>query len=547
MLYTIEMGKIYAHQKIWKCPKCHQTFYSEKLKTQVATGSNVSYAVLVVIGKALFCRYLSITEVQKELIEKYNIKLSKSEISYLGRRFIIYLAIVHKQSQSKIKELLNLQGGYILHIDGTIEGDSPHLMTALDGIAEIVLGNIKLRSENKEDIIPFLKNIKASYGNPLATVSDLSRTILGALEEVFPKTFIFICHFHFLRVIGKDLFEKEYSELRQAIQKKKIRINLKNQAHYLGEKINQNPELKNKLTNNFKPGNKKHFTDHDELLTYSLIMWIQDANEDLNGYGYPFDRKYLNIYQRLEKVKMIIINCQNNNKSGRTLNKLLKTINTLLEDENIQISVTTLLEKKETFEKLRSALRIADPNNCQGLNDNGSSSEMKTIKKAVTKFKKSKRLNALAKQDKSYQKIINQLNKYDAKLFADPITIKMSKGEKIIYPQRTNNIMEQFFRHLKHGYRKQNGNRNLTKTLKSMLQDTPLINNINNSKYLKIILNGKDTLAKRFAEVDINLVHLESKQQKEDPHHIKPVLKKLIRKKEFKNILLFMAQKKMAA
>jgi hypothetical protein len=34
-----------------------------------------------------------------------------------------------------------LRGGYILHLDGTCEGDSPHLMSALDSISDIVIDN----------------------------------------------------------------------------------------------------------------------------------------------------------------------------------------------------------------------------------------------------------------------------------------------------------------------------------------------------------------------------------------------------------------------
>ena len=48
----------------------------------------------------------------------------------------------------------------ILHLDGTCEGGSPHLISAIDGITEIVLENIKLPSENAADLIPFLEEIK---------------------------------------------------------------------------------------------------------------------------------------------------------------------------------------------------------------------------------------------------------------------------------------------------------------------------------------------------------------------------------------------------
>jgi len=45
---------------------------------------------------------------------------------------------------------MELRGGYILHLDGTCEADSPHLFSGLDGIAELVLDNVKLPSERAD-------------------------------------------------------------------------------------------------------------------------------------------------------------------------------------------------------------------------------------------------------------------------------------------------------------------------------------------------------------------------------------------------------------
>ena len=45
---------------------------------------------------------------------------------------------------------------------------------------------MKINSEKKDKIIPFLKDIKARYGIPLAVVSDMGKGLLMAIEEVFP-------------------------------------------------------------------------------------------------------------------------------------------------------------------------------------------------------------------------------------------------------------------------------------------------------------------------------------------------------------------------
>ncbi|MCK5570884.1 MAG: hypothetical protein KAJ15_14275, partial [Spirochaetes bacterium] len=92
-------------------------------------------------------------------------------------------------------------------------------------------------------------------------------------------------------------------------------------------------------------------------------------------------------------------------------------------------------------------------------------------------------------------------------LFRDPIVVEAKAGKIIIQPQRTNNILEQFFRTLMRTYRKKNGFQAMERALKAMLKDTPLVMNLRNKDFMKIFLNGKRDLAQRFADVDAEIVH----------------------------------------
>ena len=78
---------------------------------------------------------------------------------------------------------MRAQGGYILHLDGTGEGGGPMLMSSLDSLSEIVLGNVKVPSEKTEQIIPFLEEIKRRYGVPVAAVHDMGRGHPGGSPE----------------------------------------------------------------------------------------------------------------------------------------------------------------------------------------------------------------------------------------------------------------------------------------------------------------------------------------------------------------------------
>jgi hypothetical protein len=466
---------------------------------------------LVDVGLALFVECKNEKQIQADLKSR-NILISIRQVGYLAKKFIVYLALSHKESRSKIKDLLSLRGGYILHLDGTCEGDSPHLMSALDEIAQIVLDNIKIPSEKADKIIPFLRRIKDCYGIPFALVHDMGPGILSAVKKVFPGISDYICHYHFLRDIGKDLFGIEYARIRSELSKYSIRPSLGKIVKSLEEKIETQPELSKSLDCYLKEEGKTANV-LPRVLAYILSKWILDANSELNGYGFPFDRSHLVFYKRLKTARSIVENLSTKKKKDGYIIKLNRVLGQAINDSNLKTTVGRMEEKVQIFDQLRDMMRIAVADGKKGLNDNGENVDMKTIKEAVTIFRNSDKIKAAVESNVDYKKMVKQIDKYWEKLFADPIMVTTANGEKIlVQPQRTNNILERFFRDLKRMYRSKAGTQSLNKVIKAMLADTPLVKNLSNPQYVEIILNGHNTLEDRFAEIDEKLVRQEMKK-----------------------------------
>jgi hypothetical protein len=55
--------------------------------------------------------------------------------------------------------------------------------------------------------------------------------------------------------------------------------------------------------------------------------------------------------------------------------------------------------------------------------------------------------------------------------------------------------------HLKRGQRGKTGNNSMSRMLRSMLADTPLVKSIENPEYIEILLDGKDSLEELFSEL----------------------------------------------
>ena len=499
---TLDIGLFYAHETILYCKSCGREFTSDDLKTIVPDHCNFGYDVIVYIGKKLFLECINESTIQNDLKEK-NIDISLREINNLGRKFVIYLALVHKQKRKEMKIFMKNNGGYILHLDATCEGDSPHIMTALDEVTNIVMNTIKVTSEKAKTIIPFLNKLKSDYGRPIAIVSDMGKGIMNAVNTVFPKVPYFICHFHFLRDIGKDLLEPDYTELRKLLRKYNIRVKLREGV----KKIKQS-DKEDATSCDVSILWLKQMQTHKLLdpltLHYLLFFWILNYKSELRGLGFPFDLSYLVFFKRLKQAYIPLSKLRNKYDFKKSHKNIINTIAAILEDPDIQLVTDRIIEKEKIFNKLRECMQIALPESKEGLNDTGTTQNILSIKQKVSSFRNSKKLNNLAKYNGSYQKMISQIDKYWNYLFTDPIVVSSNSGDITIQPQRTNNILEQFFRDLKRRYRKKSGTSNLSKSLKAMLAETPLIKNLENQEYMKLITGDQKSLEELFSDIDEN-------------------------------------------
>ena len=89
--------------------------------------------------------------------------------------------------------------------------------------------------------------------------------------------------------------------------------------------------------------------------------------------------------------------------------------------------------------------------------------------------------------------MIGQMDKCWDKLFADPVLVQTPTGPILVQPQRTNNIMERFFRDFRRDARRKSGTNSISRTLQSMIADTPLVKNLEKTQYLELLLNGMPT------------------------------------------------------
>lgn len=439
---TLHLGPFQAREVVLFCKACAHPQRSEELAALVPPGANFGYDVLVHAGEALFLRHRNEAEVVAEFAQK-NVRISPWEVSLLGMKFVAYLALAHQRRAPALQADMQTRGGYICHLDATCEGGNPFLMSSIDSLSNIVLGNVKLPAEDEA----------------LALAP----------------------------VVG----------------------------------------------------------------TYTLIQWALNAKNEGDGYGFPFDHPHLAFAQRLQLLSADIQRIKNIHLRGqwrdnRPYFKLNLALQPLMNDKILWKAVKTLEAKITVFEKLRKAMRIAAPVGPKGLNDEGGGGTIRTIEKRVTAFRSWLTHRKDYPQDRAAQKMIEQIDRYWKKLFADPITVQTPSGPIQVQPQRTNNLLEQFFRSLKRAHRRRTGNAASGRMLRTILAETPLVRNLQNSHYMTLLLDGRNSLEEVFAEIEIGSLRQAFREARIDPERIPAKLKPIIAMPNFSEIFVHMVKKEIA-
>jgi hypothetical protein len=172
-------------------------------------------------------------------------------------------------------------------------------------------------------------------------------------------------------------------------------------------------------------------------------------------------------------------------------------------DPAFQQTVEELRWRGKIFDQLRRSMRIAAPGGREGLNDDGSQAAMAGIREGVFRFRRRLEDDPRLASDPLCGTMAEQIDRYAEKLFADPIQVKTPSGPATVYPQRTNNILEQFFRSLHRDHRRRSGDNSMHRALQTMLGDTPLVKNLSNPDYMQILLDGRPNLEALFADLDM--------------------------------------------
>jgi hypothetical protein len=505
--------------------------------------------LIVAVGRARFLGQKQNKEIQQELHNRFRLLVPCATISHLANTFLDCLAGVHYESASEINALINRDGGYALHLDGTCEAGTDTVFAAIDGRSGLVLVSGKMPTENKEDIAELICRCVKLFGLPISVMRDLSDSIDSAVKAELSGGCVvnLLCHYHFLENVGKRLCEKLHGNLTKRLRKLKVRPALKSVRRDLVKGSKTGDRLsEQQIREVLEDPNKLLALDAVQLrryLAYLLLRWLDDYGTDLKGEYFPFDLPTLTFYRRCvnlhEVLGRLLDNYALKPHQFQTFQTIREKLAVVQQDEALVTAAARLDKAEKLFSKLRSALRFDSPGNKPILRQTPPRSTLAVALQIEARLKafrsKQERIvadNAEPDLCEDARVVLGYLDKYAEGLFGHAILIE-GRTEPILVA-RTNNVPEHCFANAKQRLRRKLGLKKLTRCVQAMRPEVLLVKNLERQPYLNALYGGNlENMASVFAQNWRESKNIRQRRHTELSTRPMPLSKRKLRDEDF--------------
>jgi hypothetical protein len=500
----ILLGQPCLTHKIKRCPSCKTIYPFEHILKFIPPHGKYTFDIITEVGLGRYRYQKQNEEIQEEIYTFHKIFLPLSTISDIANLFLDYFAATHYANHEAICNIIRKNGGSIFHADGTCEAGTKVLFTIIDGITKLVLISREMSTENVVEIMRVFHECVILFGQPIASVNDLSDNINRAKHNVLSKEVLdLICQYHFLENVGDKLYKNKYENLNELLRKSKIKTALSRMRSSLVQSNKNGIPLSEDDFNAYLDNPKKiHNLDHVQLrryLNYNLICWLNDSAADLKGEYYPFDLSTLVFFHRSIKVYDMVNEALSigtfKQREVQTMKSILNILSPVRKDKKLIEVIHSIANSEKIFNEFRKVLRLNDPKNKPLLRQHQPSS---TIKKALetkgrlikfrTRLEKNLEIKKNSDKLKDAKICISYLDKYEKKLHGHVII--QDNSDKPILINRTNNIPEHLFGNTKTGWRRRLGTKKMAKHLQASRAEELLIENLKSQEYVDAIYNG---------------------------------------------------------
>lgn len=518
---TMAHGAFAARETVHVCAAgCHWPSGARVMRHAVCLsaalmpGSNFGYDVMVWVGRMRWLQRMQREEIRAALRDQHGISVSAGEVSELGRRFARYLSRLHRDRAPALAATLTGDGGYPMHIDATGEAGRGTLLVVIAGWRGWVLGAWKISTERADLVLPCLREVVGLFGPPCAAMRDLGKAMTPALDELcaeMDRTFpVLACHQHFVADVGKDLLEPSHAELRALFRRAKVRPNLRALVRDLGRQIGTDAEWGRQAVRDWQA---EADADHriggglgGLAVVRALAQWTLDFPAMATGLDFPFDRPYLDLYDRclvaLRATDAYLRVTPGDKAVEGALERLARALEPVDSQVPFQQVATRLRRRAALVDELRCVLRLAATPPAEE-----TERDLTAMQASLETFADSLAARRPARgpaQDlrAAYDLVLAHLQTHGRNLWGHAIALPTNAGGGVRLVARTNFLAENFFKAFKHDERRRSGRKNLGQDLEHLPADAVLARNLLHDDYVSIVCGTLDQLPAAFADLD---------------------------------------------
>ncbi len=278
---------------------------------------------------------------------------SAGTISLRREEFLLRAYALHRRSFPALRRHMEAQGGWVLHVDGTLTEGSPTVFVAWDEWSGHVLDSRVISTENEGEIAELFRDMDRAFGAPRGIVSDMGAGTLKAAGIVWPGVPHQLCHFHWVRDLGKDLFEALERELRLRLLATKVLAHLN--------------QLEPGKEGDWKGSGRKAAQVLERELSVAEPRWMRILQDHLlspreQASRFPFELTYGTVASRLWEMAPVVHELAMWNVGQKVLLVSLVKAEQLLTKVTRDPELTVLVRRLESlvgwFGELREALGV---------------------------------------------------------------------------------------------------------------------------------------------------------------------------------------------
>jgi hypothetical protein len=489
--------------------------------------STIGYDVMAHIGVERFVHFRQREDIRRDLLARCGIQISAGEVSSLARKFCVYLKALHMSRAKPLRAALAADGGWPMHIDATGEDGRGTLLVIYAGWRHWVLGSWKIPTENAQAILPRMRETAQLFGPPCAVMRDLGRAVIDAARTYIASLAKPIpnlgCHMHFVRDVGKDLLHESYDALRGLFRRFGIVAHVRTLVRDLGRRLGGDlDEARGQMEAWLSSGAHPYCLPPGQVglaMVRAVGQWTLDWVDDGNDEGFPFDRPWLDLYQRCliacRATEAFLTRQDGDRPARRALRQLFDILVTVRSQLPFGRHATVMVRRAKLLDDLRGALRLTlkpDGRNAplpSVLSARQAARELQDIKAAVKRLASSLRRQRpdrgpAADRRAAIDLVLAHLGRHGPSLFGHLIRLPRSVGGGLRIVERTNVLLEHFFHILKRGERHRSGRKNLARDFEHLPPEAALASNLLCQDYLDIVCSGSLVgLPAAFARLDV--------------------------------------------